>query len=61
MTEEEDVVLHQMAIRQMGEMLRMDRYKRKAFDEREDRCQQMGVCLPDTYSRRATGTKAKPH
>lgn len=60
MTEEEDVVLRQMAIRQMGEMLRMDRYKRKAFDEREDRRQQRGVRLPDAYSRRTTGTKAKP-
>jgi len=60
MTEEEDVVLCQMAIRQMGEMLRMDRYKRKAFEEREDRHQQKGVRLPDAYSRRTTGTEAKP-
>ena len=60
MMEEEDIVLCQMAIRQMGEMLRMDRYKRKAFDKCEDRCQQKGVHLPNAYSCRATGTKAKP-
>jgi len=60
MTEEEDVVLCQMAIRQMGEMLRMDRYKRKAFDKCEDRCQQKGVRLPNAYSCCTTGTKAKP-
>jgi len=60
MTEEEDVVLCQMAIRQMGEMLRMDRYKRKAFNEHEDRRQQKGIHLPNVYSCRATGTKAKP-
>jgi len=60
MTEEEDVFLCQMAIRQMREMLRMDRHKRKAFDKREDRCQQRGICLPDAYSHHATGPKAKP-
>jgi len=47
MTDEDDEVLHQIALKHMSDRLRIDHLKKMAFDECEDKCSRKGLCTPD--------------
>jgi len=46
MTDEEDEVLRQIALKHMSDGLRIDRLKKRAFDEREDKHSRKGLRTP---------------
>ena len=59
MTNEEDEVLCQIALKHMSDGLRADRLKKRAFDEREDKHNRKGLRTPGLRGNRTTTKQEK--
>jgi len=59
MTDEEDEVLRQIALKHMSDGLRIDRLKKRAFDEREDKRSRKGLRTPGSRGTRVTTKREK--
>jgi len=59
MTNEEDEVLRQIALKHMSDGLRADRLKKRAFDECEDKRNRKGLCTPGLQGNRTTTKREK--